>query len=273
MKKIKYRWFILVIFLIITIVVIINYKWLLIKYHIWRLGGATPPLYDLYEKAVVENYGPSFIFVLGVDYRGNNADALVRMGKEVIPYLKEIINNNYKPIQKLAALYIFNKINNSALNENIDIIIKASEDKDAVVRYQAIKIISKIRDKKVIPILIERLEDKGIGGSTYPALSIISKPRTLRAFALEQLISITEEGNSLAKTINISPDDLAFSDEKWIELKKIFSKWWDNNKDYIYCDPAREMTRYFRIDEEAKKSGIPTDEYRKTYPWPKEKKN
>lgn len=59
--------------------------------------------------------------------------------------------------------------------------------------------------------------------------------------------------------------------------KSQWQKWWKENKNYLYWSSYlsdvsdRKYYRYF-IDKEAKKAGIPTEEYRKTYPWPKEKK-
>lgn len=47
-------------------------------------------------------------------------------------------------------------------------------------------------------------------------------------------------------------------------------KWYLVNKDFLYWD--YDKTRFY-IDDEAKTAGIPTDEYRKTHPWPKEEKD
>jgi hypothetical protein len=54
--------------------------------------------------------------------------------------------------------------------------------------------------------------------------------------------------------------------DKIKEIKRI-TLWWNENKDYLFWD---EQYNKYIVDEEAKISGIPTDEYRKTHPWPKE---
>jgi hypothetical protein len=46
-------------------------------------------------------------------------------------------------------------------------------------------------------------------------------------------------------------------------------EWWDRNKDYLYWNNSINR---FIIDDEAMAAGIPTDEYHKTHPWPKEDK-
>ncbi|MFC1524966.1 HEAT repeat domain-containing protein [Planctomycetota bacterium] len=48
-----------------------------------------------------------------------------------------------------------------------------------------------------------------------------------------------------------------------------WQKWIDENYDYICWSNEKD---YFVIDQEAKTAGIPTDEYRKTHPWPKQDK-
>lgn len=42
------------------------------------------------------------------------------------------------------------------------------------------------------------------------------------------------------------------------------SKWWQANRNYLIWEENK-----FILDQEAQTAGIPTDEYRKTHPWPK----
>lgn len=51
---------------------------------------------------------------------------------------------------------------------------------------------------------------------------------------------------------------------------KTLEHWWKENKDYLYWS---EKDVHFVVDEEAKTAGIPTEEYRKTHPWPKDIKS
>lgn len=53
--------------------------------------------------------------------------------------------------------------------------------------------------------------------------------------------------------------------EEQDKLIQEIKEWFFVNKDYLFY-----TTKGFLLDEEAKKAGIPTEEYRKTHPWPKE---
>jgi len=74
--------------------------------------------------------------------------------------------------------------------------------------------------------------------------------------------------------LNYLPDSSPFkkySPEMTLLEKKALirelSEWWLINKNYLVWD---DKTHKFIMDEEAKAARIWTDEYRKTYPWPKE---
>jgi hypothetical protein len=61
----------------------------------------------------------------------------------------------------------------------------------------------------------------------------------------------------------------AYGEEDRENAIKAWENWWNENHDYLYWN---EKYKLFEIDKEAKKAGTPTKEYRKTHPWPKEKK-
>jgi len=54
--------------------------------------------------------------------------------------------------------------------------------------------------------------------------------------------------------------------------KELWLSWFHENGSYLYWVESILNDRCFAIDQEAKTAGIPTDEYRKTHPWPKDNK-
>jgi hypothetical protein len=83
---------------------------------------------------------------------------------------------------------------------------------------------------------------------------------------------------SISARLIMELDDNLVKDKALNQLKRIFNKdfeydtklwnsWLQENKNYLYLS---DKDNYFVIDEEAKAAGIPTEEYRKTYPWPTE---
>jgi hypothetical protein len=113
-------------------------------------------------------------------------------------------------------------------------------------------------DKRILPLLIKTLDNPS---------------QEIREIAYSGLVFLSDD----EKLVEIIPSGMfrAFPDIPQTDVKEELEKNWDKycskmknyyeiNKDYFVPE------FYFIVDEKAKAAGIPTDEYRKTHPWPKE---
>jgi len=251
---------VIVLLLLIILFATLNQQYLLIRYHIWRLGGADVLPEEFYKRFYDGEHeaGRPTIFaqVADKDFRQRNADALVKIGLPAIPYIKEvIISNNYRPIQKIAAIYVLRELGTSILKQNIDVLITtALSDKEPIVRFNAICALGEIEDKKIIPILIGKLEDKEIGAAEYPGLDSICRCFTIRGEALHTLRWIIRDSK-----IRLIDTGTINSPEKWIEIKQTLTAWWEENKNYLYIFRQKNLWGNdewgFAIDQEAKAAG------------------
>jgi hypothetical protein len=266
--------------LIISLVSSYSYE-PIIRYHIWRIGNGAFPCYHWDEEKIISGVKKETLSSLGgsvfrfVDDRHENADDLVAMGPIVISYMQEIvINDNYKQLQKLAAIYILGKLGDSVVELDIHCLIKSLSSQEAIIRQNALKIFMEhIKDKRLIPILLNRLDDREFREeiNDYPFSTVFSGDRaiTIRMYALKELMCRIKQSDNPLGVDYLK--DLDYNTQKWNQVKMTLNNWWEENRDYIYViNQQSKSTFEFAIDHEAKAAGVPTDEYRKTHPWPAE---
>lgn len=96
---------------------------------------------------------------------------------------------------------------------------------------------------------------------------LINKLKTLDILGQKQALSTLKSYIRHLGTFSFEKD----TPENIESQIKIIEQWWQQNKDSIYWQRYRYGGNLL-IDQESKAVGIPTDEYRKTHPWPKEDK-
>lgn len=139
------------------------------------------------------------------------------------------------------------------------------------IRSAAAWALGSIKDSRAVIPLIETLGDSNDDNVSSHAMWALGEIKDCRA--VEPLINVlTNTDKRVVDTafgalIKITEHD--FGNKKDNKNPELWKKWWKENKDYIYWSDKENKSL---IDEEAKKTGIPTDEYRKTHPWHKEDK-
>jgi hypothetical protein len=114
--------------------------------------------------------------------------------------------------------------------------------------------------KSFLPDIIQFLKDKNMREIAYGTLFLI----TNRSFGYTGDIKLLPDNRILTS------QDGIISDIKQISINysaayEEYTYWWNTNGNYLYWSEEED---HFVVDEEAKAAGIPTEEYRKTHPWP-----
>lgn len=140
-------------------------------------------------------------------------------------------------------------------------------------RERAVYALARIGDPKAVIPLIDILENTD-ENARVRALSAAALGRMNAYRAIESLIkALDDEKEDVCKYVLMSLIKITgkdFKNDPDNKSSALWKGWWKQNKDYLYwC----EKTKHFVVDEEAKKAGIPTEEYRKTHPWPKEQES
>lgn len=110
-----------------------------------------------------------------------------------------------------------------------------------------------VREIKIISILCEKKISKLISFLSNDNLD-------LRKYGFNRLKEITR------KEFNFNPEGTVGERKKSIQEWEV---WLKDNQLYLYWDNTKEI---YLINQEAKAAGIPTEEYRKTHPWPTDNK-
>jgi len=135
---------------------------------------------------------------------------------------------------------------------------------------EALVTLGEIKDPKAVIPLIKDLRDSNMRVRSA-ATWLLGELRDYRA--VESLIDALgdrdEEVNKRIAEALIKITGHNFDEGIDIEESALWRNWWKENKEYIYWSDKEKKSL---IDEEAKKAGISTGEYRKTHPWPKEDK-
>ena len=166
-----------------------------------------------------------------------------------------------------------------AISEDGSITLKAGPQPKSTnqVRQRIIDELIRIGDPAVPYLSKIIFKDGRVDSGILEILSKIKSKLVLAQFA--SLLESNEEDTKLIgfmyfKELTGGLPVIEFHDkmegsaeEQDAKVFKIIKNWWDNNKDYFYWSDAEN---HFVIDEKAKAIGIPTEEYRKTHPWPKE---
>ena len=151
----------------------------------------------------------------------------------------------------------------------IDKLIRKINNSNEEVKEAAIDALVRIGHPVVIPYLIKELAD--LEEKEKQRLNIERSPRVSEA-PLWFRKSLLMAREIVPKIKYLFGSDFGYKldgDEKENRLAvKRFEKWHEGNKSYLY----RYTKGRIAIDKEAKKAGIPTEEYRKTHPWPKRTK-
>lgn len=198
--------------------------------------------------------------------------------QEIVPLITNILKYDSNDIARKFSISILSRVKGQRVSKDLEVAIR---DKSALVRDEAALIYIELglRVKDVIPQLIEILE-VGILVKDLDMNSLLQNEtdrRLVRFFEPYQKNVIvyiyldTHVIPSLNFLMGLTGTQWGYNMNKSRkeneESIRQMRKWWQENKDYLYWS---DKENHFVIDEGAKAAGIPTEEYRKTHPWPKE---
>ncbi|MFA5794300.1 MAG: HEAT repeat domain-containing protein [Candidatus Brocadiia bacterium] len=177
--------------------------------------------------------------------------ALGELGdRSILPSIRPFLHEKFR-LRK----YIIRALGNLDDKEMVPKIYGFLSDPDPVIRYYACESLGKLESEIIsLKPIIDLIDDQDmvIIPDSEGRASFLLKQSTVSAGALFALKQLTDQ---------------LFSNENEDTLTKKWKQWWNDNKSFLYWS---DKVNNFIVDEEAKAVGIPTKEYRKTHPWPKE---
>ncbi|MFC1524962.1 HEAT repeat domain-containing protein [Planctomycetota bacterium] len=136
---------------------------------------------------------------------------------------------------------------------------------DMYIQLYAVRGLGEIRDARAIERIIQTARTTHFQHVQLECISILGQIKNKQG--LKGLMTIIDFDNSVLRAEVIDEiNKLIDKKNRNLVIEKL-KEWWRENKDYLYWS---EKDGHFVIDQEAKAAGIPTEEYRKTHPWPEE---
>jgi len=194
--------------------------------------------------------------------------------KHLLSFMLNILKNDINSADRMFAAISIEAIKREKAIEDLHPYLY---DKSDMLKDGIALILAKYHQVEVIPQLIEILQvglwldkdalDKIGDRAKYVYLTLIDKPgNKLQGCTYSHTI---ERAHNLlfvllGTSVSYNPNESLTKKEQAISK---LEEWWQENNDYLYWS---DKENHFVVNEEAKKAGIPTEEYRKTHPWPKE---